>query len=191
MSRTNPSTRTCMYCDQPPAGDWTEAQLCTEHKARAAARAEGNRCTCGHTADEHIYGDGACRPGSICGCPAFTQAAEIPADPAACATGQALQAAALIAEASASAGIEFNFPAVVIQTADAALNPFIDGTLEQQRARLRRALEHATLAAEAGMLQLAFLNEDCNPGSPFITAAAAAGWRYRIDKGFHRAEVAA
>ena len=31
-------------------------------------------CTCGHGSIEHIYGEGACRPGFVCECPKFVKA---------------------------------------------------------------------------------------------------------------------
>lgn len=112
-------------------------------------------------------------------------------NPKICWNASELLKAAQFSERAASAKLEFNFPASVIQQADIALNPFTERTPELEISELRRALRRNEEAGEMGMLQLAFLNEDCNPGSAFITGAAAAGWRYRIDKGFYRLEVGA
>lgn len=71
--------------------------------------------------------------------------------------------------------IQFNVPANVIMLLDAAKNMGTQPDLEAIR-----------LEAESWMLQLALLNEGCNPGSVFLNQAVEAGWRYRGDLGFFK-----
>jgi len=70
---------------------------------------------------------------------------------------------------------EFNFPANVITITD--VHPALMGPKE------------ITMLREEGermMLQVAFLNVGQNPPCSFIQVAYDHGWRYRIDKGFHK-----
>lgn len=71
--------------------------------------------------------------------------------------------------------IEFNVPANTIMLLDAAKAMGVQPDLEAIR-----------LEAESWMLQLALLNEGCNPGSVFLNQAVQAGWRYRGDLGYHK-----
>ena len=69
--------------------------------------------------------------------------------------------------------VEFNFPAGILQVLDGP------GSLQDSDAPALRRY------AELGMLQLALVNAGHAPGTPWIIKAHAAGWRYRIDKGFY------
>jgi len=44
-------------------------------------RPYGPPCICGHLESEHIYGEGACRPGFVCPCPEYHNAATAAAIP--------------------------------------------------------------------------------------------------------------
>lgn len=90
---------------------------------------------------------------------------------------QFLEAANNEAAAWPMSSIEFNVPAtlvMLVETARADSRPLDTSSV--------------MIEAEAGMLQIALLNQGINPGSPFINAAQADGWRYRPHMGFYKEE---
>ncbi len=104
--------------------------------------------------------------------------------PADCISEEQLLDSARSAERTASRSLEFNFPAAAIMAIEAVsfANAF------RKEAALIKALATCEASAEDVMLQTAFLNFGIKPGAAFISIACSYGWRYRIDKGFHRAD---
>lgn len=79
--------------------------------------------------------------------------------------------------------IEFNSPAAIIMVCDG----LDEGFLTPSGSDYRRAVRAIRRNAEISMLQLALLAEGgVDPGSVFLADAYYNGWRYRLDKGFHR-----
>lgn len=69
---------------------------------------------------------------------------------------------------------EFNFPAEIIL--------YLDVQSETGKDRS----EGIRKSAEESMMQMAFFNLGLQPPCSFIMACYQEGWRYRIDKGFHK-----
>lgn len=104
-----------------------------------------------------------------------------------CHTQAELLERARFSEKTAPHELEYNVPASIIMLCDAALSSWrLKHSPEQSVGVLLPAVEQCRSTAEMGMLQLALLNEDINPGSSFIVVAFSNGWRWRSEKGFHK-----
>lgn len=81
-------------------------------------------------------------------------------------------------------GNEYNAPATILMLCEA----LDDGFLGPDESSYRRGIRGITREAEIAMLQLALIQEGCNPGSVFLNNAVSQGWRFRPGKGFYLAE---